>query len=480
MITATLYLHRHGREAPEPIALSRDAAGIVAHAAELCHRAHSTKSSAPLVLSPQSLLVALLTCPSDLRSWIRESFATLGLRHLPLLDELDLPASALRPRGDVAAPVPRRVAETPIDSAILERGARLALTMNAAHRTRGVVGARHVAFALMTLDDADLPEILRSLGVERNVYSRLLAETLKETHPAEASDWHAAYDIEFGGHEQAAIGGPELARRARALEPPAAAEVEPVLRRHAPLLFRVVRGIVSDAVRAEGVVRNALLAAARDLGEFDPDLDFRTWLARRAVEGARSGLETGTDERLTHPPPSVQVAAGTLSARLEDAVDGLPGSERAVLALRSVAGLSEAQVASCLGLTPHAVGLRWHAAKRLLQETLSLDDAVAAEDGLPTLFQPDLERVEEIVASVLRHLEQRSSGIRPTGEADAGDQTEDELEDEDERETLEMLQRASGGDALDLEVDVVETDSPPEAAERTTRRSWLPFGKRSA
>jgi hypothetical protein len=169
---------------------------------------------------------------------------------------------------------------------------------------------------------------------------------------------------------------------------------------------------------------------------------------------------------------------------LEDAVDGLPRGERNVLTLRSVEGLSERECAECLGVDLRETRVRLGSARKLLQEGLGLEDAAAADQTLGALFDLSPERRDEIVESVLESLAQRSSGIRPVSEDES---------DEFVLEELEATGAISGsattsadpGSGRERSVIVADDDALAAAGDdepepRRSRRSWLPFGKRSA
>jgi len=163
---------------------------------------------------------------------------------------------------------------------------------------------------------------------------------------------------------------------------------EILMRRYNQRLFRVARGILSDATEAEDVMQEAYLRAFRELASFRGDAQFATWLTRIACHEAlarsrkrwrlvpTSGGEP-PDPPAAAPGPERDVENRELQALLRAAVELLPDPLRSVFCLREVEGLSTEQTADALGLTVENVRVRLHRAKRNLRQ--ALDERVGRE-----------------------------------------------------------------------------------------------------
>ena len=151
--------------------------------------------------------------------------------------------------------------------------------------------------------------------------------------------------------------------------------------RHLPALRAKARAHLPAALKSKvgesDVVQDAYLAAFLSLGEFEDrgDGSFGAWLKRIlehkvldevrrhagvAMRDARLEVRLATDVRAavpaTDPPsPSVEVMAGEVSARLREAVDGLPDDYRTVVRLVHDEGLTLVAAAARMGRSPDAV-----------------------------------------------------------------------------------------------------------------------------
>lgn len=165
------------------------------------------------------------------------------------------------------------------------------------------------------------------------------------------------------------MGEAELVERLRAGDEAAFAEV---VRAHHAALCRLARTFVGSGAVAEEVVQDTWLAVVKGVDRFEGRSSLRTWLFHILVNRAKT---TATRERRTDSgidpdadrfdgngvwsaPPvpwSEQVedrlvaeqVAVTARALLED----LPDTQRQVVVLRDVEGLSAADVSSLLGVS---------------------------------------------------------------------------------------------------------------------------------
>jgi RNA polymerase sigma-70 factor, ECF subfamily len=157
-----------------------------------------------------------------------------------------------------------------------------------------------------------------------------------------------------------------------------------LIRMYGAGMLRVARMYVSTGAVAEEVVQEAWLAVLKGIDRFEGRSSLKTWLFRivantaktRGVREARSapfssfedGESTvsperflGTDERFPGhwavPPaswagiPEDRLLAGETMAVIRREIERLPPSQRAVLELRDIEGLSADEVCNALDLT---------------------------------------------------------------------------------------------------------------------------------
>src|SRR5262245_26409669 len=170
---------------------------------------------------------------------------------------------------------------------------------------------------------------------------------------------------------------------------------ELVMRRYNRRLYRVVRGIVGNDRDVEDVMQDAYVQAFQHLARFEGRSRLSTWLTRIAINEALSRLkhaqrveewdamsETRRDTIVGESEPrdpESDASSTELSRLLEDAIERLPASYRAVVILRDVEELSTADVAECLSISEENVRMRLHRAHVLLRKEMSF----AAKDAFP-------------------------------------------------------------------------------------------------
>jgi RNA polymerase sigma-70 factor (ECF subfamily) len=183
----------------------------------------------------------------------------------------------------------------------------------------------------------------------------------------------------------------ELVARARAGD---FAAFERLIAPHEGRLFALARHLVGPD-EAPDVLQTGLLAALEALPRFEGAAAFGTWLTRivtnaglkllRARRGRPAasldalGAAAGDDDELPHPQviadwredPVRTVERAELRHLLDAAVAALPAHHRAVFVLRDVAGLSTAETAAALDLTPGNVKIRLLRARLALRERLT-------------------------------------------------------------------------------------------------------------
>jgi RNA polymerase sigma-70 factor (ECF subfamily) len=164
------------------------------------------------------------------------------------------------------------------------------------------------------------------------------------------------------------VGEAELIDRLRAGDEDAFAEV---VRAHHAALCRFARTFVGSPAVAEEVVQDTWLAVVRGVDRFEGRSSLRTWLfhilANRARTTATREQRTDTidpdadrfhkaGEWSTPPVPWAdqvddRLAAAQLASLARELLETLPATQRQVVVLRDVEGLSAADVADLLDIS---------------------------------------------------------------------------------------------------------------------------------
>ena len=173
----------------------------------------------------------------------------------------------------------------------------------------------------------------------------------------------------------------ELVRLAQAGDLDAFAEI---VRRHERRLHVVLLRILDDMRDAEEATQDAFVQAWRNLDRYRGDAAFFTWLYRIGVNTALArtrrraplmvSIESIESYSGAHPArdpgPELAVEAGDLRARIVAALEALSFEYREAVVLRDVAGLSNEEVASALGISIAAAKSRIHRARLQLRDLL--------------------------------------------------------------------------------------------------------------
>lgn len=169
------------------------------------------------------------------------------------------------------------------------------------------------------------------------------------------------------------------------------AAFEALVRRYDRNVFRIAQHITQNREDAEDVVQDAFLKAYQNLGQFQGQSKFYTWLVRIAVNEALMRLRRRRPERMVSldedvkteedsmpreiadwtPNPEQQYNQAELKDILSRTIQGLPTSFRTVFVLRDVEGLSTEETAEALGLSIPAVKSRLLRARLQLRERLT-------------------------------------------------------------------------------------------------------------
>lgn len=175
--------------------------------------------------------------------------------------------------------------------------------------------------------------------------------------------------------------------------------------RFGPRAYRLALRITGNALDAEEATQDALWRVFGKIRTFRGESAFRSWVYRIAANSAYEMLRRRHHERhevswedlsprfddlgrhaapITDWSPRVgdPAAQSELRAALTRAIEHLPPDYRAVLVMRDMDGMSNAEVAGALGISVLAVKSRLHRARLFARERLSRfwATAAAAED----------------------------------------------------------------------------------------------------
>lgn len=191
-----------------------------------------------------------------------------------------------------------------------------------------------------------------------------------------------------------------------------------IIRHHNQRLFRVARSIVTDDAEAMDVVQETFITAYARLRDLKEPAALGTWLARIARNAAlmrlrgnrryqfmqESDLDNVLEMSVTtprQPLPEREVANMQLRGLLEDCIDELPDTFRAVFMLRAVEQCSVDDTAVILDIPPATVKTRYHRARRLIRQRI-LEYTDAAGIGVHEIAGPRCDAIARNVMAVLQ------------------------------------------------------------------------------
>ena len=196
------------------------------------------------------------------------------------------------------------------------------------------------------------------------------------------------------------------------------------MRRYNGRLFRVARAILRDDAEAEDVLQDAYLEAYRHIADFRGGAQLSTWLTRIVVNRALMRLRQQKRHRVVVPfegagterePREADVADATMESPpgatlraeirriLEQRIDELPPSFRAVFVMRDVEDMTVQETADALSIPPATVRTRLFRARALLRAALARD----IDDATIDVFGFAGERCDRIVSAVLARAKSR-------------------------------------------------------------------------
>ena len=159
---------------------------------------------------------------------------------------------------------------------------------------------------------------------------------------------------------------------------------EDLLRECLPLLRQICRARLRDATEAEDAVQDTLLTIHRARASYDASRPFRPWLVaiteRRALDrirarGRRSGREAALDLAAELPAPTgsadAALDADRASAKLRDAVQELPESQRTALGLPKLQDLTLQEASARSGMSVGAIKVATHRAVQTLRRRMT-------------------------------------------------------------------------------------------------------------
>lgn len=218
----------------------------------------------------------------------------------------------------------------------------------------------------------------------------------------------------------AEVGSDEaLMRAARAGDREA---LETLVARYEPRVYRFGLSLCRDREAARDVLQDTFLSMVRALPGFRGDSSLSTWLfaiahhacARKRRRGRSSPRSLESLEALSPADrnvlvagtasPEAAAAAGELHRSLQAAIGALDASQREVLLLRDVEGLTASDTAKTLGLSVPAVKSRLHRARLALRHALAPVVNAGAAVGTAAAHS-ECARCRDLALAFSQHLE---------------------------------------------------------------------------
>ncbi len=166
-----------------------------------------------------------------------------------------------------------------------------------------------------------------------------------------------------------------------------------LVERHQRRAFSIALSLARDENDARELVQDAFLRVYKNLGSFQGQSSFFTWLYRiitnlsidlirrpgRQVAELTEGRHDAEDSpevdfpflsRIDGADPSDVVRRGEIATRLRTALDALPDYHRGVIVMREVEGLSYEEMAQAMGVSKGTIMSRLFHARQKLQRAL--------------------------------------------------------------------------------------------------------------
>jgi RNA polymerase sigma factor (sigma-70 family) len=185
--------------------------------------------------------------------------------------------------------------------------------------------------------------------------------------------------------------------------------------RHRPMVLALAQQLLDDPVIAADAVQEAAVTALVGLHQLRCPERFRAWfagialnVARRWLRSTRASTELPDDWADDDQGPAELAEAAELAAQVQRAVRGLPRGQREAVLAFYWQGLSHAEAAAELAISPGAVKSRLHQARAALVPEL-VGYAERRKEPLPVTAAGNPDWVEVKVTEV-----RRSNGEDPT------------------------------------------------------------------
>jgi RNA polymerase sigma factor (sigma-70 family) len=150
-----------------------------------------------------------------------------------------------------------------------------------------------------------------------------------------------------------------------------------IVEAHDDAMYRVCMAVCRDHAIASDGVQAAWTIAWRKLGTVRDPERLRAWLVTVAVNETKSLLNIRRKRSLTEVPADtasrpggIDPAADVSSIDLRDLLERLPADDRALLAMRYVAGFNSTELATALGISPSGIRTRLERLVARLREQL--------------------------------------------------------------------------------------------------------------
>lgn len=176
--------------------------------------------------------------------------------------------------------------------------------------------------------------------------------------------------------------------------------------RHRGMALALVRRLLADEVLAVDAVQEATVTALVGLPRLRSPEHFGAWYAGIALNTARhwlrepsaSSLPVAEEGDAYAPGPEEQATTAVVAARVREAVLALPPGQRAAVLAFYWAGLTHAEAALELGITPGAVKARLHQARarlapRLQQLVHDQEEVITVSTAPPTWANADIVEI---------------------------------------------------------------------------------------
>lgn len=155
-------------------------------------------------------------------------------------------------------------------------------------------------------------------------------------------------------------------------------QFDQLVRAHLPQAHRLAIRLCGDPHRAEDVMQEALLRAAKSWKSFRGESAFPTWLFRLTVNTWRDDMRRRRPQPLEDEPcdatvvdPGAGMAAQELASLVAERVSALPPRQREVLVLIAYHAHSIAEAARVLGISEVSVRTNLHLARERLKRELA-------------------------------------------------------------------------------------------------------------